>query len=243
MNRTLTAAALSAAVLLGTVACTTTNDDTTYASSLSAAVSSPVQPTALAETPVRDIGRIGQWMIAPDGKIANWLGMTADGKPFQEPINVIFVDAGAKDADDAKARLVDAMTKAGYPARTGHSSGYRGIVDGQLLSQLPERKDHAFSTHPFEEDNNHGRVFGPQKTDAGWVFTAALSRENVDYKHAPPQHVYSSFNRTRDELAAALDAKTVYKRAETAPMNNASGPGAPFTTQDHDGNAIVMRAK
>ncbi|MFT3899840.1 MAG: hypothetical protein QM728_06300 [Gordonia sp. (in: high G+C Gram-positive bacteria)] len=244
MNRTATIAAiLSTAVALGTTACTTTTEDSSYAASLTAAVSAPIVEEAWTETPVRDIGRIGQWMIAADGKVANWLGMTRDGKPFHEPINVIFVDAGARSGEDAKARLVDAMTKAGYPERTGHSAGYRGIIDGQLYSQLPERKDHAFSTHPFPEDNNHGRIFGPAKTDAGWVFVGALSREDVDYKHAPPQHVYDSFNRARDDLAAALDGKGFYRRGETVPMNNADGPGAPFTTGDHDGNAVVVRAK
>ncbi|GAB10876.1 hypothetical protein GOARA_063_00750 [Gordonia araii NBRC 100433] len=182
------------------------------------AATAPVSPVAMGTADVPGLPRIGQWMIAPDGEIAAWLGMSLAGKPFREPINVIFVDAGARDAAEAKARLVEAMTSAGYPPRTGHSSGYRGVIGGQVHGQLPEQKDHAFSTHPFEENNNHGRIFGPHRTDGGWVFIGALSRENVDYGHIPPQHVYSSFNRARDELAAALEARSVYQRTQTVPL-------------------------
>ncbi|QKT07104.1 hypothetical protein HUN08_07745 [Gordonia sp. X0973] len=239
-------ATAACAALLGT-GCTTVNDRPTVsgASAAASSVAAPaptVSPAAMATVPVPGLPAIGQWMIAPDGQIAAWLGMSLNGKPFREPINTIFVDAGAPDAAGAKARLVDAMTAAGYPPRTGHSSGYRGVIGGRLESQLPEQKDHAFSTRPFEMDNNHGRIFGPFRGDTGWVFIGALSRENVDYDHVPPQHVYSSFNRARDELAQALTATGVYQLDATVPLRNAGGPNTPFTTGDHDGNAAVLRA-
>lgn len=241
--RDLPALVLVVSLLAGAVACGSGAPDGAAASSSSAAPGAgAVAPAALADAGVSGIGRIGRWMIAPDGQIAAWLGMSLDGKPFREPINVVFVDSGAKDGDDAKARLVDAMTRAGYPARTGHTSGYRGLIDGVLHGQLPAQKDHAFSTHPFAENNNHGRIFGPQRTAEGWVFVGSLSRENVDYKHMPPQHVYASFRRARDELAAALDDRTAYRRAETVALGNGAGPDVPFTVGDHDGNAVVVRA-
>ncbi|MFT3716216.1 MAG: hypothetical protein QM774_09790 [Gordonia sp. (in: high G+C Gram-positive bacteria)] len=199
-------------------------------------------PDALTTADVDGLGAIGQWMIAPDGQIARWLGYLHDGLPFREPINVIFVDTGAKDGDDAQARLDDAMHQAGFPGRTGHSSGYGGVIGGTVYGQLPEAKDHAYSTHVFMENNDHGRLFGPAKTDAGWVFIGALSRENVDYEHVPPQHRYSSFDRARDELVTALDKKTIFKRTGTAPLNNAAGDGDGYFTGDHDGLAVIVTA-
>ena len=201
-----------------------------------------IQQDALSTADVDGLGAIGQWMITPDGVIAHWLGILHDGKPFREPINIIVADSGATDADDACTRLDKAMHDAGYPARTGHSSGYGGVIGGTVHGQLPEKKDHAYSTHPFMENNNHGRVFGPHKTDRGWVFIAALSRENVDYDHAPPEHVYASFDRARDDLAAALDEKSIFHRTGTVALNNAAAADAGFYTGDHDGQAVVLEA-
>ncbi|WP_459079831.1 hypothetical protein [Mesorhizobium sp. A623] len=202
------------------------------------AVLKPATPAALEATDVPGIGSLGKWMIDPDGVAAQWGGETFEGKTLREPINVVFIDARANDAADAKVRLIEAMTRAGYPSRFHHSSGYRGVIDGQVYGQLPEQDGHAFSTHLYIFDNNHARVFGPRQTDAGWVFIAALSHENVDYQKR--EHVYSSFARARDELAAALTEKTAYQLAESVPLGN--GSGADFTTGDHDGNAIVLRA-
>ena len=235
--------ALSVCLALGTSACATTGDQPVHSHKPTAPAHTPPSADALTEARVHDLGHIGQWMIARDGSIAGWLGIPLDGKPVREPINVIFVDSGARDADDAKARLVEAMTRAGYPARAGHSWGYRGVINGQVHGQLPEMVDHAFSTHPFEENNNHGRIFGPQQTPAGWVFIGALSREDVDYKHMPPRHMYSSFNRARDELVNALADRTAWQREGTVPLHNASGADSAFTTADHDGTAVVVRLR
>lgn len=199
----------------------------------------PVLPEAMAEAEVPGIGRIGKWMIDPDGGIADWGGMLFEGQTLHEVINVIFVDSGASSADDAKKRLVNAMVKAGYPVRYHHSSGYRGVIDGEIYKQLPEEDAHAFSNRIYVLDNNHGRIFGPRKTASGWVFTGALSREHVDYIHRV--HVYASFVQARDDLASHLTENSIYKRAESVPLNN--GSTADYTTGDHDGNAVVMRAR
>ncbi len=199
----------------------------------------PATPEAMADTDVPGIGRIGKWMIDPDGGIANWGGMQYEGQTIHEVINIIFIDSGASSADDAKARLVDAMTKAGYPARYHHSSGYRGVIDGEVYRQLPEEDAYAFSNRIYVLDNNHGRIFGPRKTANGWVFTGALSREHVDYIHRV--HIYASFARARDDLAAQLTENSIYKREGVVPLNN--GSTKDYTTGDHDGNAVVMKAR
>lgn len=199
----------------------------------------PVTSNAMVNTEVMGIGLIRKWMIDPNGNIANWGGFKYDAKSLQEPINVIFVDSGATSADEAKVRLIDAMTKAGYPPRYHHSSGYRGSIDGEVFPQLPSINAYAFSNRVYFLNNNHGRVFGPRKTPNGWVFTAALSRENVNYLRR--LHVYASFTSARDDLVSRLTKKSIYKRSENVRLNN--GSTSDYTTGDHDGNAIVMRAQ
>jgi hypothetical protein len=198
-----------------------------------------VLPRATVETEVPGIAQIGKWMIDPNGNIANWGGIQLNGRTIHEAINVIFVDKGATSMDDAKLRLINALTAAGYPARYHHSSGYRASIDGEVFSQLPSQDAYAFSNRPYLLNNNHGRVFGPKKTPAGWVFTAAFSRENVNYLLR--EHVYASFDSARDDVVMRLDQKSIFKRAETVQLNNGSSPD--YTTGDHDGSAIVMRAQ
>ena len=49
------------------------------------------------------------------------------------------------------------IAAAGYPVRFGHSTGYRGLIGGDLHGQLPQGRDDAFADRIFEESNNHGR--------------------------------------------------------------------------------------
>jgi hypothetical protein len=183
---------------------------------------------------------IGKWTIAPDGTISHWLGATYEGKHIREPINVILVDHGAASPEDAKARLVAAATAAGYPARTGHSSGYRGYIDGEYYGQLPEQHDHAFSDRPFELDNNHGRIFGPAPVEGGYLFIGAFSRERIALLH-DPAHQYASFDRARDDFTQRLDARSGYSIAGFVDLDNAIVADPQVTTGDHDGRAVLMR--
>jgi len=199
----------------------------------------PVTPLAMDSTEVLGIGDVGKWMISPSGQIADWGGLRYKDQVIHEAINVIFIDAGAKSAAEAKTRLVDAMTRAGYPPRYHHSSGYRGIIDGEIYGQIPTEDAYAFSNQVYLLDNNHGRVFGPKQTTIGWVFTAAFSREDVSYLRR--EHLYASFSGARDDLAMNLNEKSIYKRAETVSLDN--GSTSEYTTGDHDGSAIVMRAQ
>jgi hypothetical protein len=185
---------------------------------------------------------IGKWMIDRNGTIAHWLGEVVAGKRLHEPINVIFVDAGAASADDARARLVAAATAAGYPVRFGHSAGYRGLIGGVLYAQLPAGRDDAFSNRIFEETNNHGRAFGPHRLGDAFVFIAAFSRERVNLLEWPG-HRYASFNQARDDLARDLDARTAFKASGHVPLDNAVADDPAITTGDHDGRAVVLRAE
>jgi hypothetical protein len=208
-----------------------------------AAASQPAAPQA-AEDVANPPGlpAIGKWMIDRDGTAAHWLGEILDGKRLHEPINVIFIDAGAASADDARKRLMAALVAAGYPARFGHSTGYRGNIGGVLYGQLPQGRDEAFSNRIFEESNNHGRIFGPHPFGASFVFIAAFSRERVNL-FARPAHRYASFNRARDDLARHLAAASAFRPAGSVPLGNAITGDPQLTTGDHDGRAVVLRAE
>ena len=186
--------------------------------------------------------RIGFWMIAPSGQPANWLGKKYHGKQLIEPINIIIVDSVAVSGEDAKERLIEAMTRAGYPSRTGHSSGYSGYIAGISYSMLPEQKNHSFSNKHPELDNNHGRIFGPHQENDLYYFTGAFSRENI----APlgkVKHTFASFNQARDDVAQKLDEKTSYKIKERLKLGNSILNSPFFTTGDHDGRAIIVFAQ
>jgi len=184
---------------------------------------------------------IGKWMIDRNGVIAHWLDETVRGRRLREPINVIVVDAAAAGADEAKRRLVAAAKKAGYPARFGHSTGYRGFIGNQLYAQLPAGRDDAFSNDVFEVSNNHGRLFGPYTMDGVYVFVGAFSREEVR-PYRRPAHRYALFNRARDDFSQRLDRKTPFKLSGFVKLDNAIVGEPGVTTGDHDGLAVLLRA-
>jgi hypothetical protein len=184
---------------------------------------------------------IGKWMLTAQGVPSDWLGEIYGGKNLREPINVIIVDEGASSVEDAKARLLAAAAQAGYPIRFGHSTGYQGIIGGQLHAQLPQGRDDAFSNDIFEVSNNHGRIFGPHIVGLTYLFTGAFSREEVDPFRDPP-HQYGSFNRARDDFTQRLDRSTSYKVSSFVNLGNALIGDPKLTTGDHDGMAVVVRA-
>ena len=183
---------------------------------------------------------IGKWMLTSKGVPSDWLGEIDRGKNLREPINVIIIDEAASSAEDAKARLLAAAARAGYPVRFGHSTGYQGFIGGQFHAQLPQGRDDAFSNDVFEVSNNHGRIFGPHVMGQTYLFTGAFSREEVDPFRDPP-HQYGSFNRARDDFTQRLDRSTAYKVSGFVSLDNALIGDPKLTTGDHDGMAVVVR--
>lgn len=189
-----------------------------------------------------DLPSIGKWMLTHEGVPSDWLGEIYEGKTLREPINVIILDEAAASADEAKARLLSAAAQAGYPIRFGHSTGYQGVIGGELHAQLPKGWDDAFSNDVFEVDNNHGRIFGPHRMGDAYLFIAAFSREDVD-PFRDPGHRFASFNRARDDFTQRLDQATGYKVSGFVPLGNSLIGDLQFTTGDHDGVAVLLRAK
>lgn len=214
----------------------------------------PAQQNAAAEPPASLLPRpsdiatppglppIGKWMIDRDGTIAHWLGEVVDGKRLREPVNVILIDHGAKDAADARARVMAAATAAGYPVRFGHSAGYRALIGDALHGQLPAGRDDAFSNDWFELSNDHGRLFGPYPFGGAFVTTGAFSRERVRPLRWP-EHGYASFNAARDDLAKNLERATAFKRQGNVMLDNALIDDPGVSTGDHDGRAVLLRAE
>jgi hypothetical protein len=184
---------------------------------------------------------IGKWMLTAQGVPSEWLGEIYRGKSLREPINVIIVDEKAVSPEDAKSRLLTAAAQAGYPIRFGHSTGYQGLIGGQLHGQLPQGRDDAFSNDVFEVSNNHGRIFGPHRMGQAYLFTGAFSREAVD-PFRSPGHRYASFNRARDDFTQSLDRRTAYKVTGFVSLENALLGDPKLTTGDHDGLAVMVRA-
>ena len=188
----------------------------------------------------RALPEIGKWMVDPSLVPAHWIGEVIDGRTLREPINIVIRDPLAGSVDEAKTRLLDSCTRAGYPSRQGHSSGYLGCIGGQLHQQLPEGKDDAFSDAPFVVDNNHGRIFGPFEQDGQYLFVGAFSREKV-VPFAKLRHQYVSFNRARDDFAARLVRGGAHEITDYVSLENVLVHG-PITTGDHDGVAVSLIA-
>ena len=149
------------------------------------------------------------------------------------------MDTLAPSAEEARKRLVQDLAAAGYLIREGHSTGYRGYIDGVVYEQTPEGKEQAFSNEPFETRNNHGRMFGPHPYRGGWLFIGAFSRERMDLLDKV-KHRYVSFNQARDDLSQRLDSKTHYRIRAFLDLENALIDNPTCTSGDHDRIAVLL---
>ncbi|WP_189067787.1 hypothetical protein [Deinococcus radiotolerans] len=230
MTRILPAALLALSALLPACAPTQTRplpDPATYRAG-------PTDVTA-----VPDLGPVGRWMITKTLEPATWLGERIGGRTLREPINLLILDRTSATPEAATARLTAAMTAAGYGPKTMHSDGYSGLLGERLYPQLPPTgKGLAFSDGPWYVSNHHGRVFGPAPIQGGFLFSAAVSREDMRWLPRPG-HTYNSFTVTREDLAARLAATGVYTRAANVNLGNRLDTPQE-TTGDHDGQAALL---
>ncbi|AWN22006.1 hypothetical protein DKM44_01115 [Deinococcus irradiatisoli] len=186
-------------------------------------------------------GPIGKWMVDADGQPAHWLDYQLGDRALREPINVVLIDRLARTPQEALSRLLSATKAAGYPARTGHSTGYQGLIGAQLYAQQPGGSGEAFSDDAWWRSNNHGRLFGPAPLDGGgFVWTGALSREDFEVISVM-HHPYASFKAARDDFGDRMSAAGNFKRLGTLDLGNALNTPS-LTTDDHDGKAVVLMA-
>lgn len=159
-----------------------------------------------------DLGPVGRWMITRTLEPATWLGERTGGRTLREPINVLILDRAATTPEAATARL--------YPQLPPSGQGL------------------AFSDGPWYASNHHGRVFGPAPVQGGYLFSAAVSREDMRWLPRPG-HTYNSFTATREDLAARLSATGLYRRAPNVYLGNRLDTPQD-TTGDHDGQAALL---
>jgi len=184
---------------------------------------------------------INKWMLKSDGVTpADWLGRTFpiyNNKTLQEVINFIYCDPYATSEKDAKNRLNNFFSKAGFPSQVGHSGGYMGYISGNTYDQMPDQHlhgmDYAYSDGSPLALNNHGRVFGPYYTGKMYVFIAALSREAPNTHDRT--HDFVSFNEARDTLGTDLRLKAGFDFSDNLQLFNQIPSTDPSkTTGDHD---------
>jgi hypothetical protein len=202
-------------------------------------ISRQLQPEMVVQA--HELPQIGKWMFDTQYEPAYWLGEIYQGKKLQEPINIIILDKAAQSAEEAKRQLLQNFKAVGYLVRTGHSTGYRGYINGTFYEQIPDGKEEAFSNEPYETKNNHGRIFGPHPYHGYWLFIGAFSRESVDVLDKV-KHRYESFNQARDDLSQRLNNKTNYKIKAFLDLDNVIIGNPTLTSGDHDGIAVMLIA-
>ncbi len=197
-------------------------------------------PDPDAMTPTQ-YGDIGNWMLQPNGEIADWIGNQYEGKTLLEGINVIIIDPNADTLRRAAQRLNRAMIMSGFPGVIFHSTGYQGIINDITYSQQqPMGVSMGYSDAFFLLPNNHGRIFGPfPREEGGYMWIAALSREQLGTYEGTLTHVFVSFNEARDALRDALVLHTGATDLGQVDLDNTYNEGD-YTTGDADGFAAVI---
>jgi hypothetical protein len=195
-------------------------------------------PGDMTSTPYGDIGK---WMLAPTGGLADWPSQQYPFKTLYQPINVIIVDPTSTTAEESAQKLNAVLAAAGFPAQPIHSSGFQGVIDGDVYGQQPAGTLEAFANAHWLLTNDHGRVFGPAPGPAGtgYVWTASFSRESTGLFYVVPTHVYVSFDRARDAVRDGLVSSGATDLG-LVDLDNELG-GRTTTTGDHDGYAVVVR--
>ncbi|WP_167107086.1 hypothetical protein [Mycobacterium sp. DL592] len=197
----------------------------------------PPSATDAAHTPYGDIGK---WMLQSGNQVADWGGVKHGCKTLYEPINIVIVDSTSTSVAQSIQRLDAAMAAAGFPSVSIHSTGFTGIIDGVVYTQLPAATLQAYSDGNFLLPNNHGRVFGPAPLPGGtgYVWTASFSRERVGLYQLLPKHLYVSFRTAREALRAGLVRAGGTDLGLVNLGNTYSTRAA--STGDHDGYAAVV---
>lgn len=188
-----------------------------------------------------EYGDIGKWMLDSSGDIADYGGLPYEGRTVLEAINVVIVDPTSRSSLEATWRLNAAMRRAGFPPRLIHSTGFRGLIDGERYRQQPRGLLVGYSDDFFLLPNNHGRIFGPDpvETASGYVWSGSFSTEEFVFYRGLPRHGYVSSNVARDALAAQLLAGGRATSGGMVSLENAYHTDT-TTTGDHDGFAVVV---
>lgn len=192
-------------------------------------------PTATVATPY---GSLGKWMLNSKNQIADWVGLPYQGRTLLEGINVVIVDSASRTPTQASGNLNAWMRRSGFGPSAFSSTGYQGIIGSATFGQKPTGANTAYRDAYFLFANSHGRVFGPfpNPNGPGYVWTAALSEENLDVANF--SHGHESFNQARTKLVSGMVGAGAQSLGQVFMDNVYNTPE--YTTGDADGYAAVI---
>ena len=198
---------------------------------------------------VTDLPAIGKWMLDSNSNIAHWLNRPYRHRQMNEPINII-IRVKANSPEEAQQKIFKATSDAGFPERKIHSTGYQAYIGDDKVGQISRTTEAAFSDNLAVMNNDHGRIFGPVqfvgKNKIYYIYLGAFSREHAapikkaEHPDTTSFHVYSSFNRARDNFADAMEQRADATFKEFVFLDNAIHDDGFQTTGDHDGVAIWL---
>lgn len=180
--------------------------------------------------------KIGKWMYeSGTGTPAQWLGLKLNDKTLYEPINLIIVDT-ISTSDSASGRLVEQrFAMAGFNARPGHTSTYKGKMNEHDFPQLPaDTSNKAFSNYLWTFTNDHARLFGPYHKNSIYFWIGAASRERG------LSHEYLTFSGAREAFEKQLVRFSSVRNLGKHDLHNTQN-NKTDTTGDHDGTAVVLQ--
>lgn len=195
-----------------------------------------VEPTEF-DAIAKELPSIGKFMYqgASLDSVANWLGRpTPDGRALLEPINMVIVDHLSSSEEESRKKLIGVLTNAGFPQRPGHSSGYKGYINGQFFGQTPTTKDVAFADFMWAFTNSHARFFGPYKAEKMYVWIGSSSQEKGTI------HDYVSFNYSRDVMTKNIAERTSATYLGDINLDNKINTPSQ-STGDHDGRVKLIK--
>lgn len=179
--------------------------------------------------------QIDPWMYQTNGEPAQWLGFKLEGKTLFEPINLILVDKISASGPASAALVKQRFAEAGFDSRLGHSSNYKGRMNGADFGQLPETDSNkAFSNFMWTFTNDHARLFGPYQKDNIYFWIGSVSRE------LGISHEYQTFQGAVSELERCLVQFANVKKLGEFSLDNTLN-SATETTGDHTGHATVLQ--
>ena len=216
-------------------------------------------------------GEVADWVGIPYCGQGSSVGSCSKppGKTMQEPINTVFV-VKAPDKYSAELQLDFALKVSGFGPSCCSSIGYQAIVGDQTDPQLPRggplglgvlpplpfdlfqtglvgRLGYgpAYRDFPFFLANTHLRTFGGESDGNGnYIFTASVSKENLDTSGGGLTHGFESYDEARAKLLRNMTNASWLIGSEnlgTVDMDNKiSAINPDYTTGDADGYAQVI---
>jgi hypothetical protein len=186
-----------------------------------------------------DMINFNSFVLKDENTVALWLGEKIKGKNLVQPINLVIIDKVSVSEEESIKKLETLCHNTGYKKRGGHSSGYIGILNKKIYTQLPKEFRVSYSDDDFWKPNNHIRFFGPYKNDNNeFVFIGEASRERFEL-FAFIHHKYVSFNQARNDFTNKATGFSSNISNKCVLLDNTMNTEF-YSSGDHDGYAYII---